>query len=278
MRAEDKPSEIYYLYGLTKPEVLATRVKKALRGMDGTGVNFMKINNIVAVYGKLPAHEYSAGAIERKVKDINWLEEKIGEHYSVQEIIMKRQLAIIPFKFCTIFKTGNRIKDFITQNQAGIKNLLCRLEGKQEWSVKIFRNKELLKKNLLKLEPGIGEKFKEMESCSGGKAFLMKKKFLQDIDSIVSRISTSQTHELIEILKGISVDARQNETFSSDDVKDEEMIANFSFLIETKDVEKLISEVDKFTRRYSGGGLAARYSGPWLPYNFASLPGVDQLE
>ena len=232
MKAKDNPLKIYYLYGLTKPEVLTARIQTELSGMDGTKVEFMKTDDIVVIFGRLPVHEYSADCIERKVKDISWLEEKIGEHYNVQEAIMSKQFTIIPFKFCTIFKTRKRIKDFICQNQAGIKNLLYRLEGKQEWSVKVFRNKELLKKNLCKLNPKISEKFNEMKNCSDGRAFLMKKKFLQDIDSMISKISTSRTLEFIEVLRGISVETRQNETFSSNDRKDEEMIANFSFLIE----------------------------------------------
>lgn len=275
MKSRNKSSFVYYMYALTGLEVLTGQWFETLKGLEGTAVDFMKVKDIVVVFGRLPAHDYSKDSVEAKIKDFNWLEQRIREHYHVQQVLMESRCSIIPLKFCTIFHTKQKIQGFVTTQRESVKNLLGSLRGKQEWCVKVFRNKELLKKNLYRFDPGIGSRVNAVANGSDGKSFLLRKKLLQDIEESTARLTSSRTTKLVADLKKISLESRQNETFAVPEKKDEEMIANIAFLLQHENVGLFKKIVDDFNHTHSEAGLFSRCSGPWLPYNFVAVSGVE---
>lgn len=277
MRNQSKPTFVYYLYALTGAEAQATQSIKALKGLDDTDVEFMKVDNILAVFGKLSGHDYSKDNVEVKIKDLTWLEQRIYEHYHVQQALTASQYAIVPLKFCTFFKTKRKIKEFVTEQHAFIKNLLERLQGTQEWCVKVFMNKQLFKKNLSRFDPDIGSRIQLLTSDSDGKAFMLKKKLLQDIDAAAAKLERSCVVKLVEDLKKISLEWRQSDTFAVPEKKDEVMVVNFAFLLSQNNIGKLKRRVNEFNAIYSEAGLSLRSSGPWLPYNFVAVSGVESF-
>jgi len=274
MNNKKDSSKVYYLYGLTGKEALSLLSQNELKGLEGTKVEFEQVEDIIVLFGRLPADEYSAESIEVKVKDMNWLEKRIYEHYIVQESVMSSDVTIVPFKFCTIYKTIKKTRGFVSKKQAFFIDLLCSLKGKQEWSVKVCRDKELFKKNICTLDPKIGKQINSLENSSDGRSFLMKKKFLLDIDSFISKLTSEKTLTFLGELKAIAKGSHQNEVSTPVDKRDQE-IANYSFLIQKEDLAELNLRIDNFNKLYSNAGLYAHCSGPWLPYNFVSMSGVD---
>lgn len=277
MRIQSKPTFVYYLYALTGAENLTMQSIKTLKGLDDTNAEFMKVKNIVAVFGKLSGHDYSKDNVEVKVQDLTWLEQRVYEHYHVQQALTTGQCAIVPLKFCTLFKTKRKIQEFITEQYTLIENLLKRLQGNQEWCVKVFKNKQLLKNNLSRFDPNIGSRIQLLTSESNGRAFMLKKKLLQDIEAASAKLVKSSVVKLVEDLKKISLEWRQNETFAVPEEKDEEMIVNYAFLLPQNNTGKLKRRVNEFNDKYSEAGLALRCSGPWLPYNFVAISGVESF-
>lgn len=277
MRIQSKPTFVYYLYALTGAENLTTQSNQALKGLEDTNTEFIKVKNIVAVFGKVSGQDYSKENIEVKVQDLSWLEQRVYEHYHVQQALTTGQCAIVPLKFCTLFKTKRKIQEFIIEQHALIENLLERLQGNQEWCVKVFRNKLLFKKNLARFDPDIGSRIQLLTSESNGRAFMLKKKLLQDIEAASAKLTKACVVKLVEDLKKVSLEWQQNETFAVPEEKDEEMILNFAFLLPQNNTGKLKRRVNKFNDKYSEAGLALRCSGPWLPYNFVALSGVESF-
>lgn len=276
MRNQNRSVSLYYLYGLSDIAVLSRGRELNLTGVEGHKVEFMAVDGLIVFFGRLPAREYTKDQIETKIKNANWLENKILEHYQVQEVIMSRCGTIIPFKFCTLFKTQKKVREFVKAERDFARKLLQFLHGRQEWSVKIFRNKELIKKKLGQVVPEFCSRIIQIKSNGrDGWSFLMEKKLLQDIDATASKFSTSETANLIEDLKELSVETRQNDTFSVPERKNEDMLANMAFLVNKDNTALFIEKVKSFNCRNEGIGIFARCSGPWLPYNFVNVPGVS---
>lgn len=274
MKVRNKSHRIYYLYGLAGTGVLSHAQRNNLEGLEGTAVEYMNIGDIVVIYGRLPSHEYSADSLREKVRDLNWLERRSSEHYHVQEALASNQCPVIPFKFCTIFKTRQKIKEYVSEKSGSAKDLLQRLKGKQEWGVKVFRNRDELKKHLVRFEPDLNSRIDVLKNNPDGRSYLLKKKLVRDIETSVSKFSTHHTRLLIDSLQEIGGESCQLETFAVPEKKNEEMLANFAFLLRLEDAGVFKAKVEEFNRLHSGRGLYACSSGPWLPYNFVDNPEV----
>jgi len=271
-RCKDKFA--YYLYGLTFLPHGVNPDHSCLRGIEGYPVRFLTIKDISVVYSKVPPEDYSRDSLEARLNNLNWLENRAHEHYQVQEAIMARTGTALPFKFCTIFTTKKRMAEYVTDSYEGIENILTKLKGKQEWSVKVFVNKERLKAGIAQLNPHF-RSFLKTQQESTGKNFLLGKKLLHDIEAEAAEYYRQQTTNLINNLRQACEEWRQNETFPFPEKKGEEMVGNFAFLVNADHLQNFTSLMDAFNERQPRDSLYAVYTGPWLPYNFVGELGVD---
>lgn len=89
---------------------------------------------------------------------------------------------VIPFKFATIFNTEDNLKTMFEEHLEGFKDILIKLEEKEEWGVKIYCNSEKLKENLIQ----------EDEQLLNS-AFLINKDKVEDFLNIVEELRTKYT-------------------------------------------------------------------------------------
>jgi hypothetical protein len=270
-----KRTSVYYLYGLTFPPGHTGSKSVLLDGIEGAPVKFLKTKGLSVVYSKVPSEDYSEASLESKLKNINWLEDRAREHYQVQAAVMNLTETMLPFKFCTLFKSKEKISKFITIRYESLENLLLRLMGKQEWSVKVFRNKEKLKMDVVRLSPQLKLAMEAQKDHGEGRKFLLAKKLLQDVDLAANEYYRQQTKFLVNDLQHVSEEWCQNENLSLAEKSGEDMVGNFAFLVKLNEIQNFTSKVNQFNDRQPPGSLYAHYTGPWLPYNFVGELGVD---
>lgn len=264
----------FYLYCLRKPSVSI----KAVKTIDKGGVYTLPYKELEAVVSEVDLEKFSSEEIQKKAQeDLNWIKEKaqIHEHVIEQAMNLPTQaglgqkiIPVIPMKFGTIFKTKKDIKKILKKNYLEFKKTLEKLEGKQEWGLKIYLEEEVFAKKLEKSE-AILKKEKEISSMPSGMDFFAKKQINKAIDGIKNIKLEKITKSIFKHLGKLAWEKNKGKNLAKEITgRAEPMVLNANFFIKEEKVQEFQKEADGLKTKYKNSGLIIQESGPWPPYNF----------
>jgi len=156
---------------------------------------------------------------------------------------------------------------------------LAYLNGKEEWGVKIFYDRQMLSqqisendKTLLALKAGATGK-------STGLAYFSRKKFSEALEEQVERSSDGYAQDSHNRLTACAEASclLQNQAKEAAG-RQEEMVLNGAYLIEKEKVVSFRAELEKLGQQYGPSGFYYEFTGPWPAYNFAVGAGEEPLE
>jgi len=223
---------------------------------------------LYAVVSKVSADEFNEANLKKNLADLEWVKAKVNIHEKVIEEVMKGT-CVIPFKFATLFNTENTLKAMLKKQNGILKENLDNLRDKEEWGVKIYCDIEKLKKNLIQEDKELLNLDKEIKSSSVGKAFVLKKKKEELLNTIVNKKLNDYGQESFERLKQHSIRSRINKLLPKEVTeRNDEMILNSAFLINKDKVGDFLNIVEDLRAKYTDRGLFFDCTGPWPPYNF----------
>ncbi|MBI4823586.1 MAG: GvpL/GvpF family gas vesicle protein [Nitrospirae bacterium] len=251
-------SELIYLYCLTGkiPE------NKVIAGIDGN-VRFIPNKGIHAVVSRVKEGAFTKN-LKENLSDMRWVESKVLAHAQVVAK-MSEHATIIPFKFATVFRTSRSLRAMLDAHRDELNDLLNRLEGKEEWGLKVYCGAERLStacrdKQIRKID-------REISSVSAGKAYLLRKKKQKVIEDIATEKISEWSGECLETLSQWSAETRINRLIPKEMTgRNEEMILNFAFLVDKSRLSGFINGVDLLKDKLPLLDLDC--TGPWPPYNF----------
>ena len=225
---------------------------------------------LYAVVGKVSTDEFSEGNLKRNLAELEWIKIKVSIHEKVIETVMKNS-CVIPFKFGTVFNTEDSLKTMLTQHAEVFKENLKNLRGKEEWGVKIYCDMAKLKENLIQKDNELLNLDKDIKSSSAGKAFILKKKKEELLNTIVNKNLNAYGQDSFERFKEHTVQSRINKLLPREVTeRKDDMILNSVFLMKKNKVEDFINTVEGLKIEYADQGLFFDCTGPWPPYNFCS--------
>ncbi|MDP2168684.1 MAG: GvpL/GvpF family gas vesicle protein [Thermodesulfovibrionales bacterium] len=255
------PSKLIYLYCLTG-KIPGDRV---IAGIDGN-VRFVSNKGLHAVASRVKADAFTKD-LKENLADMRWVESNVLAHAQVVAKTMEHA-AVIPFKFATLFRTEKSLKAMLDARLDEFKGLLARLEGKEEWSLKVYFGVErpgtaCRDKRILKIDREIG-------SVSAGKAYLLRKKRQQLIEDIATEKISGWAGECLETLSRWSAETCINGLIPKEMTgRKEDMILNSAFLIDKGRLRGFMDDVDLLEEKLPW--LDLNCTGPWPPYNFCSI-------
>ncbi len=258
--------ELLYLYCVTKD-------KPASRGLEALGVKICPVffSGMCAVLSRVSPDDFSEESLKKHLADMGWVERNIRLHEKVIEAVMKDQ-AVLPFKFGTVFESDANVGKLLRENGAEFKATLERLEGQEEWGLKIYCEGECLEGALCGKNERILAMDREIASSSLGKAYLLKKKREEIIKDITNEKISEYTRDCFESLRAASGDTRINKLLPQEVTeKKEAMVLNAAFLISSKRIQEFEAILARLKTDYAGQGLIFDCTGPWPPYNFCDL-------
>lgn len=235
------------------------------------GAEVIESNGLYAVVGRVSSEDFGEENLKRNVSDMKWVESRVLQHQRIVQETMAH-CTVIPFKFATIFKTEEKIKAMIEEQSGEFREILKKLEGGEEWGVKVYCNLERLKA-VLEDEAGEIKRIKDaMSLASAGKMYFLKKKK----DSLMEHMLIEKIREYgqdsFEVLKKQSRYALTNKPVPKQaTLRNAAMILNAAFLVDTTNVKSFIDSIDYLKERYRPRGLDLDCTGPWPPYNFCSM-------
>jgi hypothetical protein len=216
-------------------------------------------------------NEFSGENFKRNILNAEWLEKNTLEHLKMITILTDQNSAI-PFKFGTIFNAENSLKKFITDHSDSLIENFHHVEGKVEWSVKIYCNRKSLSEQIDELSEDTAELEKQIMASSPGKAFLLKRKKSELIENEMNRICKSYGHNYYNELKNLSASCKLNNLLPKEFTgREDTMILNAAFLVNKTIVDDFKNMVDTLKQKIEISGFFIEATGPGPPFSFINI-------
>ena len=247
------------------------------KGIDGKEEVFIiPYQGLEAVVSKVSLEEFASEEIKIKAQeDLNWIKEKALAHERIIEEAMRendKALSLIPMRFGTLFKEKVSLEQTLNKDYTKIREVLERIRGKQEWSVKVYL------KDRRKFEQVIKEKnetIKEMErkivDLPEGMAFFMEEELKEVIYEELDKALNNIVEGLFEYFKKQSIASVKNKILEKELTgRQEPMVFNVAYLISEEKIEDFNKDAQRLNQEIQANGFCLEYSGPWPAYNFSA--------
>ena len=219
-----------------------------------------------AVFTAVNAEAFSQETIDRRAGDLEWLGAIGYRHQAVIQDVMK-QSAVIPLRAFTLFSSEEALRSYLHENAEMLRRALERLEGKQEWTLRVEVEPERWSEALVARVDSLRELQQQIGDAAPGKAFLLRKK----LEDEKKRASHAAEEALVAEIERAVLERLRCETVAESRERRDGAFPQINMLIE-RDEEATLQELHaSLTDRYAGEGVALALTGPWPPYTFSTL-------
>ena len=274
---EGMEMEGLYLYCIREKTIDTPAI--STQGIDGKGeVYALPFQNIEAIVSKVLLEEFASEEIQRKAQeDLNWIKTKAFVHEKVVEEAMSKNgkiLNLIPMRFGTLFQDEVRLEEALVKDYSRVMQVLERIRGKQEWSVKLYLgDREQVKHTITESNETILKKEKEIASSSEGMAFFLEEQLKEVISKEVEKEISKMIEGAFESLNKRAVTAVKNKILGKEFMRRQEpMVLNAAYLVLEEKMGAFKKEAEDLNQQMQGKGFFIEYSGPWPAYNFTHSP------
>lgn len=247
---------------------LADRLPDLTCITEFTGLRPIESGGVFAIMKDVYESEFSEENFKKNLSDFQWLETNARQHVEVINKISEQHTAI-PFKFGTIFKTEDSLKKFITDYSDSLAENFKNIEGKEEWSVKIYSDRNALSEQIDELSAEAAELEKQIMASSPGKAYLLRRKKTDLIEQEINRICETYGQQYYDECTKHSESTNLNNLLPKEFTgREDTMILNATFLVKKNLVADFKNTVKTLSERDGNYGFFIESTGPWPPFSF----------
>lgn len=237
-----------------------------VEAIDGsTSVQSVESSGLAAFVTPVDLREYSQQAVDAHAGDIEWLGAIGYRHQAVMQALMNGG-TVIPLRAFTLFGSRQMVEAQLRTGAEQFTRVLERLDGKQEWTLRIEFEPERWKEAVGTRVASLRDITAQMDTAAPGKAFLLRKKF----DEEKKRAVKEAELDLVREIEQNVIDRLRCETVAESRQQRDGAFPQINVLI-NRDEEAVLQELHSdLTARYSEAGVSVAISGPWPPYTFAT--------
>jgi hypothetical protein len=242
-----------YLFALLR-RPRAPETVDAPTGLPGTGPpRVLSVERgLWLVAADAPLDRYGEEAIARGLKDVSWVSacalahEKVVEHFG-------RAGVLLPMKLFTLFATDERAVRHVRARRIRLARLLDRVEGREEWGVRLSGTG--------KARPSPPRK----SAPRSGTEFLLAKKADRDRDGQRRERAAAEADALFRLLARHADASRKR---ALPEGASGRVWLDAAFLVPRRDRRSFETALRREARDLEARGFAVTLTGPWPPYNF----------
>lgn len=226
---------------------------------------------IEAIVSNVDLKEYGSKALAKKAKeDVKWIIKHAQKHEKVIEHAMKNRgkiAPIIPMKFGTIFEKPQGLENILKKDYQKFRKTLKNLDGKQEWSVKVYVKESPLQEKLKSSEKKIKARVKQAKELPRGADYFGELEVEKELGGLMQKKIGELVNAFFKALGAIAFEADKNKVLSQElRGRKEPMVLNSAYLIAGAKVRDFIEKVKELQK--SNPEFIFEHTGPWPPYNF----------
>lgn len=252
---------VLYVYAVTRDAV--TPDSEAVDQTRHFGT--VTVDGVAAVFTPVSALEMSQDVIDRRAADLEWLGSIGYRHQAVVSELMK-STAIVPLRAFTLFSSAASLRDYLTEHRDELTRVLDRLDGKQEWTLRIELEPERWSEALVQRVESLRNLQQEIDASNPGKAFLLRKK----LDEEKKRASREAEEQLVGEIERAVTQKLQCDTVAETRERREGAFPQINVLLNRDEEASLRELQSELGDRYEAEGVTIAVTGPWPPYTFAN--------
>jgi hypothetical protein len=226
-------------------------------GLRGAPLEVVEHRDLQAVVCSVDLEEFGEDRLKEHLEDMDWLEEVARTHHEVVYAVSE-MCAVAPMRLVTICSDDVSVRSRSESLYTQLSEALNRVEGRREWSVKVFATR-----------PSPPEAIDEGRPASGA-AYLQRKR-----EQAAQRRSTGDQHlrEADEIHQTLARSVVATRVLQPQDPRltgrAETMILNGAYLVPAEETDGFRALVSRLAEL--NPSLQIELNGPWPPYSFATL-------
>jgi hypothetical protein len=218
----------------------------------------------------VPMSEFGRDALTRNLNDLEWLEQVARRHEAVLEEALGAA-TIVPLRLCTIYKDAEGVRRMLEEERPQLEAALERLEGREEWGVKLLADSGALLAAARTRSAEADELERRLEGSTEGEAYMLRRRLerrlREEADALGAELAEDVHARLQDWADAAVLNAPQNRELSG---HEGEMLLNGAYLVAGTKVERLRELVQQLAERHRDLGVRIELTGPWPPYNFVS--------
>lgn len=244
-----------YIYAITRgsnPDPLSDVV-----GLEGHRVEVVDHRGLMAVVSDVDLDEYGEEPLRANLERLEWLEEVARVHDSVIHAVTAIG-PTAPLRLATICLDDEGVRRRLDEWFFALEQILDRVEGRMEWSVKVFAPEERVPTAVA------------AGGHLGGAEYLRTKRAATEARAAAEEVAARVGDEVHDALSSVSVASRrlhpQDPRLTG---RPGTMLLNGAYLIDTDIGEAFEARVAALAE--SNPSVEISCAGPWPPYSFAML-------
>jgi hypothetical protein len=221
------------------------------------------IRDVTAVVEPVDPTAWTGPEGEANMKDIEWVGPRAVRHEEIVETAMEAS-PVYPMPFGTLFSDVETLRETIDDHYDEIVSFLERIEGRREWGIKGWMEREQVESHLVERDGP-----DPSSSDAPGTAYLQRQKERRDLDERIDAWLDDRSIELAEHLEApveALVDAGPKRAEMQEDGR--EIVYNWAALASDDELDALRRQIETLNETYRERGIELVLSGPWPPYNF----------
>ncbi|MBU4600841.1 GvpL/GvpF family gas vesicle protein [Candidatus Parcubacteria bacterium] len=255
-----------YIYCVIEQNKDKRAARDAFGQANASGLSYIGINH--QVINILNYQDIAAAVSDTPVINFDRLDKKeltrhIAIHQQVNEEIMK-DYNVAPMAFGIIAPNNEEIKCILAKAYIQFKTALKTTAGKVEFAVQVWWDQKKLLEELVNTNSEIQGLRQQLSVKTSILGLPLKLKLGRLIQRQAEAYKQTNIKNIEAFLRIMAHDFTLNKLISED------MIANFSFLIEKSREFELDSKMQELGKKYEGK-LRFKYIGPMPPYSFVNI-------
>jgi hypothetical protein len=208
-----------------------------------------------------PLPRYSAAAIEKRLKDLDWVSACAVAHERVVEHVSRLGTAI-PMKLFTLFSSDARAAAELGRSRTRLRAVLRRIEGRQEWGVRVSVDEATARTRARQRAQ------QATEGLGAGAGFLTRKRQEhKEVRDIVD-LGRTAADEVFEAVSRHSDQTQRRPPAAAEPGL--RLLLDAAFLVPLTRVAAFRESVRRQAERLAPHGYRVVLTGPWPAYNFVA--------
>jgi hypothetical protein len=210
------------------------------------------------VVADVPAERYGEGAIERGLRDLDWVSRCAVAHERVVESFLRAR-AVVPMKLFTLFLDDERALADVRGRRRKLGRVLERVAGCAEWGLRVTFDDA---------RPAP----RPASASSSGTDFLRAKRAARDAVRLQAARSRRDADAVHRELAGRAAAARREKPGTGDGAVTARLLLDAACLVPAGQGARFRAAASRAARALVQKGCQVSLSGPWPPYHFVGEP------
>ena len=263
----------YYAYALARPKPRKHVDDPPIPGVDPRYVVREVIHGeVLALVSDVSLAEYDLGSLRERFQNTVWLEVLARGHQRVIAALNERY-TLLPLKLCTLYTTEESLHEALEVNHPWVGPALDRVDGAQEWGVKVFCNRADLVTWAMSELPQLRQLSNTVKAASPGARYMLEKRLQRAAEQAADDLRRREVEALGQHLAAAQVRAAQAGTLQPQQIHGhaEDMVLNGAYLVADDEFATFRAALDELVAAYSPRGFSFELTGPWPAYSFSTL-------